>query len=339
MLARHAGALDNAGFIRKRIYMHTLICGSLAFDTIMVFGDRFKHHILPEKIHILNVAFLVPEMRREFGGTAGNIAYNLQLLEGKPLIMGTVGEDFGSYRAWLDSHKLDSSHIKTIPGSFTAQAFITTDLDDNQITAFHPGAMNESHQNSVNDAKDVSLAIIAPDGRDGMFQHARECHEAGIPFLFDPGQGLPMFNGEELMHFIEMADYLAVNDYEAQLLQEKTGHSIEVLATKVKALIVTLGGQGSTIYADGQRFDIPCVEALEVVDPTGCGDAYRAGLLYGISQGWDWPTCGRLASTMGAIKIASRGPQNHKPTREEIQAIYSQALVNEVLSEEKRLNG
>ncbi|HWT29152.1 MAG TPA: carbohydrate kinase family protein [Methylophilaceae bacterium] len=319
--------------------MHTLICGSLAFDTIMVFGDRFKHHILPEKIHILNVAFLVPEMRREFGGTAGNIAYNLQLLEGNPLIMGTVGEDFASYRAWLERHQLDTRHIKTIPGSFTAQAFITTDLDDNQITAFHPGAMNESHQNSVKDTQDVSLAIIAPDGRDGMFQHARECHEAGIPFMFDPGQGLPMFNGEELMHFIELADYMAVNDYEAQLLQEKTGHSVETLAEKLKALIVTLGGQGSIIYADGQRFDIPCVEALEVVDPTGCGDAYRAGLLYGIARGWDWPTCGRLASTMGAIKIASRGPQNHKPSREEIQAIYSQALVNEVLSEEKRLNG
>ena len=319
--------------------MHTLICGSLAFDTIMVFGDRFKHHILPEKIHILNVAFLVPEMRREFGGTAGNIAYNLQLLEGNPLIMGTVGEDFASYRTWLEHHQLDTRHIRTIPGSFTAQAFITTDLDDNQITAFHPGAMNESHQNSVKDAKDVSLAIIAPDGRDGMFQHARECHEAGIPFMFDPGQGLPMFNGEELMHFIELADYMAVNDYEAQLLQEKTGHNLETLASKVKALIVTLGAQGSTIYADGQRFDIPCVEALEVVDPTGCGDAYRAGLLYGIARGWDWPTCGRLASTMGAIKIASRGPQNHKPTREEIQAVYSQALVNEVLSEEKRLNG
>ena len=321
------------------MYMHTLICGSLAFDTIMVFGDRFKHHILPEKIHILNVAFLVPEMRREFGGTAGNIAYNLQLLEGNPLIMGTVGEDFASYRAWLERHQLDTRHIKTIPGSFTAQAFITTDLDDNQITAFHPGAMNESHQNSVKDTQDVSLAIIAPDGRDGMFQHARECHETGIPFMFDPGQGLPMFNGEELMHFIELADYMAVNDYEAQLLQEKTGHSVETLAEKLKALIVTLGGQGSIIYADGQRFDIPCVEALEVVDPTGCGDAYRAGLLYGIARGWDWPTCGRLASTMGAIKIASRGPQNHKPSREEIQAIYSQALVNEVLSEEKRLNG
>ncbi|MES2553121.1 MAG: PfkB family carbohydrate kinase, partial [Pseudomonadota bacterium] len=186
--------------------MQTLICGSLAFDTIMVFQDKFKHHILPEKIHMLNVAFLVPEMRREFGGTAGNIAYNMNLLQDKPLIMATVGEDFAPYTSWLDSNGIASTHIKSIPGNFTAQAFITTDLDDNQITAFHPGAMNESHQNSVKDTTDVTLAIIAPDGRDGMFQHARECHEAGIPFLFDPGQGLPMFNGEELMHFIELAD-------------------------------------------------------------------------------------------------------------------------------------
>jgi len=314
--------------------MQTLICGSLAFDTIMVFQDKFKHHILPEKIHMLNVAFLVPEMRREFGGTAGNIAYNMNLLQDKPLIMATVGEDFAPYTSWLDSNGIPSTHIKSIPGNFTAQAFITTDLDDNQITAFHPGAMNESHQNSVKDTTDVALAIIAPDGRDGMFQHARECHEAGIPFLFDPGQGLPMFNGEELMHFIELADYLAVNDYEAQLLQEKTGHSLEALASKVKALIVTLGASGSQIYADGKRFDIPSVKAMAVVDPTGCGDAYRAGLLYGIARGWDWPTCGRLASVMGAIKIESRGGQNHKPTREEIEHIYTQALVNETALEE-----
>ncbi len=297
----------------------------------MVFQDQFKNHILPEKIHILNVAFLVPEMRREFGGTAGNIAYNLQLLEDKPLIMATVGEDFASYANWLNSNSLETTHIKTVAGSYTAQAFITTDLDGNQITAFHPGAMNHSHNNSVKDAKDMTLAIIAPDGRDGMFQHARECHEAGIPFLFDPGQGLPMFNGEELMHFIDMADYLAVNDYEAQLMQEKTGLTLESFASKVKALIVTLGVKGSVIYADGQRFEIPCVEASAVIDPTGCGDAYRAGLLYGIARGWDWPTCGRLASVMGAIKIASRGGQNHKPSRAEIEAIYSQALVNETL--------
>ena len=312
--------------------MHTLICGSLAFDTIMVFQDQFKNHILPDKIHALSVAFYVPEMRREFGGTAGNIAYNLQLLDGNPLIMATVGEDFGTYAQWLNKNQLNTSHIRTIPDSFTAQAFITTDTDDNQITAFHPGAMTESHQNSVNDAINVSLAIIAPDGRDGMFQHARECYEAGIPFMFDPGQGLPMFNGEELLYFIEMADYLAVNDYESQIIQDKTGLSLEQLAHKVKALIVTLGGSGSQIYADGQRYDIPCVKAAQLVDPTGCGDAFRGGLLYGIAKGWDWPTCGRLAATMGAIKIASRGGQNHAPSREDIEVIYTQALLDEAIA-------
>lgn len=317
--------------------MSILICGSMAYDTIMVFQDQFKNHILPDKIHKLSVAFFVPEMRREFGGTAGNIAYNLQLLEGEPLIMATVGDDFSPYQAWLEKNKLSSTHIKTVANTFTAQAFITTDTDDNQITAFHPGAMLESHQNSVNDAKNIQLAIIAPDGRDGMFQHAKECFDAGIPFMFDPGQGLPMFNGEELLHFIEMADYLAVNDYESQVIQDKTGLNLEQLASKVKALIVTLGGEGSHIYADGQRHEIPCVRADKVVDPTGCGDAYRAGLLYGIVRGWDWKTCGRLASTMGAIKIASRGGQNHQPTRDEIENIYSHALVQDALKEDPSL--
>jgi len=314
--------------------MHTLICGSLAYDTIMVFQDKFKNHILPDKIHALSVAFYVPEMRREFGGTAGNIAYNLQLLDGNPLIMATVGDDFAPYQNWLTQHKLASTHIKTVAGTFTAQAFITTDTDDNQITAFHPGAMVASHENSVNDAQGVTLAIIAPDGRDGMFQHARECFEAGIPFLFDPGQGLPMFNGDELLQFIEMADYLAVNDYESQIIQDKTGLNLQQLAAKVKALVVTLGGQGSQIYADGVCHEIPCIKAMHIVDPTGCGDAYRAGLLYGMARGWDWPTCGRLASTMGAIKIESRGGQNHKLSRAEIEAIYTQALVNETKLDE-----
>jgi len=309
--------------------MQTLICGSIAFDTIMVFQDQFKNHILPDQIHKLSVAFFVPEMRKEFGGTAGNIAYNLQLLEGEPLIMATVGEDFGNYQTWMDENKLSNQHIKTIPNTFTAQAFITTDLDDNQITAFHPGAMMESHQNSINDAKDIDIAIIAPDGRDGMFQHAKECFDAKIPFMFDPGQGLPMFNGDELMHFIDMATYLAVNDYEAQVLQDKTGLTLDQIAVKVDALIVTLGAEGSHIYADGQRHVIPSVKPTAVVDPTGCGDAYRAGLLYGIVRKWDWPTCGRLAATMGAIKIASRGGQNHKPSRENIEDIYSQALIKE----------
>ena len=314
--------------------MHTLICGSLAFDTIMVFQDQFKQHILPDQIHKLSVAFYVPEMRREFGGTAGNIAYNLQLLQGKPLIMATVGEDFAPYAAWMQKNKLAQTHIKPIANSFTAQAFIITDQDNNQITAFHPGAMVESHQNNVKDAQNISLAIIAPDGREGMFAHAKACFDAGIPFMFDPGQGLPMFNGEELLHFIEMATYLAVNDYEAQVLQDKTGLNLEQLAAKVSALVVTLGGEGSHIYANGQRFEVPCVKADTIIDPTGCGDAYRAGLLYGIASGWDWPTCGRLASTMGAIKIASRGGQNHTPTREEIENVYASALVSEVSNTE-----
>ncbi|HSI21543.1 MAG TPA: carbohydrate kinase family protein [Methylophilaceae bacterium] len=311
--------------------MQTLICGSLAYDTIMVFPDHFKHHILPEKIHILNVAFLVPEMRREFGGTAGNIAYNLNLLGGKPLIMATVGDDFGPYAERLKTIGIKANHVRHISGSYTAQAFITTDLADNQITAFHPGAMNNSHENSVKDTQDVSLAIIAPDGRDGMFQHARELHEAGIPFMFDPGQGLPMFNGEELMQFLGMADYLAVNDYEAQMMQEKTGQTMESLAQQVKALIVTRGAEGSIIYAEGQRFDIPCVEADTVLDPTGCGDAYRAGLVYGIQQGWDWQRTGQLAAVMGSIKIASRGGQNHAPAREDIAARYRKAFGAELV--------
>ena len=314
--------------------MHTLICGSLAFDTIMVFQDQFKQHILPDQIHKLSVAFYVPEMRREFGGTAGNIAYNLQLLQGKPLIMATVGEDFAPYAAWMQKNKLAQTHIKPIANSFTAQAFIITDQDNNQITAFHPGAMVESHQNNVKDVQNISLAIIAPDGREGMFAHAKACFDADIPFMFDPGQGLPMFNGEELLHFIEMATYLAVNDYEAQVLQDKTGLNLEQLAAKVSALVVTLGGEGSHIYANGQRFEVPCVKADTIIDPTGCGDAYRAGLLYGIASGWDWPTCGRLASTMGAIKIASRGGQNHTPTREEIENVYASALVSEVSNTE-----
>ena len=299
--------------------MNSLICGSLAYDTIMVFPDRFKNHILPEQIHILNVSFLVPDMRREFGGCAGNIAYSLSLLGGSPLIMATVGEDFQPYAYRLEKLRLMQTHVRQVAHTFTAQAFITTDLDDNQITAFHPGAMNFSHQNHVADAHDVSLGIIAPDGREGMLQHAREFHEAGVPFIFDPGQGLPMFDGEELQHFVELSDYVALNDYEAQLLQERTGKKIEELAKLVKALIVTLGSRGSTIYHQGKRIDIPCAKINDVVDPTGCGDAYRAGLLYGITAGMDWDSTGRLAALMGALKIGHRGAQNHHATRDEIE--------------------
>lgn len=305
--------------------MTTLICGSLAFDNIMVFQDRFKNHILPEQIHILNVAFLVPEMRREFGGCAGNIAYNLMLLGGTPQIMATVGDDAGPYFARLDQLGLSREHVRQVPGSFTAQAFITTDLDDNQITAFHPGAMSFSHLNKV-DRSRTSLGIVAPDGREGMMQHARDFAAAGVPFIFDPGQGLPMFSGDELLDFIGLADYACFNDYEAKLLCDRTGRSLEQLAGEVKGLIVTRGGEGSEIYSAGQRHDIPCVEADAVVDPTGCGDAYRAGLLYGIDNGMDWPTTGRLAAVMGAIKIAHRGGQNHQPGREEIAARFQRAF-------------
>ncbi len=306
--------------------MNTLICGSIAYDTIMVFHDEFRKHILPEQIHILNVAFLVPDMRREFGGCAGNIAYNLRMLGGNPLIMATVGDDQQPYSYRMEKLGFDCTHIRHVEGTFCAQAFITTDIMDNQITAFHPGAMNHSHLNRVSDAKNVSLGIISPDGREGMLQHAREFSDAGIPFIFDPGQGMPMFDGAELMNFIEMADYVTVNDYEAKMLQEKTGKKVEELAQQVRAFIVTLGAEGSLIYSEGKEISIPAVKPEAVVDPTGCGDAYRAGLLYGISNGFDWYKTGRLASLLGSIKIAKRGGQNHELKMDEIRARYRSAF-------------
>ena len=306
--------------------MRTLICGSIAYDTIMVFRGHFKNQILPEQIHILNVSFLVPDLRREFGGCAGNIAYSLKMLGGDPLVMATVGEDFQPYSYRMEKLRLAQSHVRKVPDTFSAQAFITTDLDDNQITAFHPGAMNFSHQNHISDARDVGLGIVAPDGREGMLQHAREFHEAGIPFIFDPGQGLPMFNGEELLDFIGQADYVAANDYEAKMLQERTGKSIEDLSKLVKALIVTQGAQGSLVFVKGKAEAIPAVKPEQVVDPTGCGDAYRAGLLYGIAGDMDWPTTGRLASLVGSIKIAQRGAQNHQFSRDEISQRFREAF-------------
>ena len=304
--------------------MHTLICGSIAYDNIMVFNGRFKDHILPEQLHILNVAFLVPDLRRKFGGCAGNIAYNLQLLGGRPLIMATVGDDHQPYAYRLDRLGLAQHHVRHVPQTFTAQAFITTDLDDNQITAFHPGAMDHSQLNHVHEVRDVRLGIVAPDGRAGMLQHAREFHAAGIPFLFDPGQGLPMFDGAELLEFVRLADFVAVNDYEGQMLQEKTQLRLDQIAQQVKALVVTLGAKGSLIFTGGQQLEIPCVGADSVIDPTGCGDAYRAGLLYGIANGMDWQHTGRLASLLGALKIAQRGGQNHHFTRDEIAARFKQ---------------
>ena len=306
--------------------MKSLICGSIAYDNIMVFPDHFKNHLLPDQLHILNVCFYVPEMRREFGGCAGNIAYNLKLLGGDPLIMATVGDDAAPYMARLQQLDIAATHVRAIPGTFCAQAFITTDLADNQITAFHPGAMLQAHENHVADSKEVALGIVAPDGRDAMLQHARDFKAAGVPFIFDPGQGLPMFDGNDLLNFIELADYCTVNDYEAKLLCERTGLTLEQLAAKVKALIVTRGGEGSDIYANGEFIKVASVKPDAILDPTGCGDAYRAGLLYGITNGWDWLKTGQLASLLGSIKIAHRGAQNHKLTRDEIAQRYQQAF-------------
>ena len=306
--------------------MSTLICGSIAYDNIMVFKDRFKDCILPDQIHILNVCFLVPDIRRVFGGCAGNIAYNLKLLGGDPLIMATIGDDAEPYLNRLDDLGLARDHVRVVPGNFTAQAFITTDLDDNQITAFHPGAMNFSHYNSVADAKNATLAIVAPDGRDGMLKHARDLAAKGVPFIFDPGQQLPMFSGDELLEFLDLATYACLNDYETKLLSDRTGKSLEELAARVEALIVTLGAEGSRIHTNGDVVEIPCVEADAVVDPTGCGDAYRSGLLYGIANGWDWKQTGSLAAVMGAIKVAHQGCQSHTPSRDEIGERYRKAF-------------
>ena len=306
--------------------MTSLICGSLAFDTIMSFGGRFSEALLADQLHKINVAFLVPEIRREYGGCAGNIAYNLKLLGGDPLIMATIGQDGAPYLERLALLGISRDCIRTIASSYTAQAFITTDIDSNQITAFHPGAMTFSHQNKVADAGAVRFAIVAPDGRDGMLQHAQECVTLDLPFIFDPGQGLPMFNGAELEHFIELATYVAVNDYEAELLTERTGLTLDAIAQRVSALIVTRGEQGAEIYTAAERIDIPCVAVDAVVDPTGCGDAFRAGMLHGLSEGMDWTTTGRLASLMGAIKIGHQGGQNHAPSRAEIDARFHQAF-------------
>jgi len=289
-----------------------LICGSMAFDTIMVFHDRFQNHILSDKLHVLNVSFLVQQMRCEFGGCAGNIAYNLKLLGDVGYIMATVGHDFATYAQWLDGHGLPRQHIRELEREHTGQAFITTDLDNNQITAFHPGAMGHSHLNKVSDAADVALGIVAPDGREGMVQHAAGFAAARVPFIFDPGQGLPMFGGEDLKTFIDQASWVAVNDYEWSLMTERTGWNESEVTRRVAALIVTRGSEGSTVYTAGGKLDIPLAPARAVVDPTGCGDAYRAGLLYGLLHGLPWEKTGRIASLMGSLKIESRGTQNHR---------------------------
>ena len=306
--------------------MTALICGSLAYDTVMVFPGRFREHILPDSIHMLNVSFLVPSMKRNFGGCSGNIAYNLRLLGGDGAPMATVGIDFGAYAQWLADCGVRRDHVLTIDGEFTAQAFITTDLDANQINAFHPGAMDHSHRNQVPLEAGVTLGVIAPDGREGMLAHSMQFAAAGIPVLFDPGQQLPRFDRAELLGFIERSRWIAVNDYEAQLLRDRTGEDVTTLARRVDALIITRGAQGSVIMTGGREIAIPAARAEAVVDPTGCGDAYRAGLIHGLMQGLDWETTGRIASLLGAIKIAHAGTQNHGFTADEFSDRFRAAF-------------
>ncbi len=306
--------------------MTALICGSFAYDTIMVFQDQFKNHILPDKVHMLNVAFHVPELRREFGGCAANIAFNLKLLGGEPLAMGAVGKDFTPYAEWMDQHDISRAHVKQIENAYTAQAFITTDQDDNQITAFHPGAMDFAHEVTVSEAKGVTMGIVSPDGRQGMIDHATQFVEAGIPFIFDPGQSMPLYTGDDFKKFIGQATWVCVNDYESQVLQDRTGWSPHEIADQVEALIVTRGGEGSHIFVSGKRLDIPAAKTTALVDPTGCGDAYRGGLLYGMLNKLDWEVTGRIAALMGAIKIETHGTQNHKFTKDDFEQRYQESF-------------
>ncbi|GAB3440929.1 carbohydrate kinase family protein [Massilia solisilvae] len=304
----------------------SLICGSLAFDKIMQYHGRFGETLLADQLHRVNVSFLVPTLRTEYGGCSANIAYNLKLLGGDPLIMATIGQDGGEYLQRFDKLGISTRAIRTIGHAYTAQCFVTADLDNNQINAFHPGAMQFAHENNVADCGPLAVAIIAPDGREGMLKHARDCAALGVPFMFDPGQQLPMFSGDELITFIDQATYLAANDYEFEMVMDRTGLTLGDIAKRLDALIITRGDKGSEIHAGGERHDIPPVTAEKVVDPTGCGDAYRAGLLYGITNGFDWPTTGRLASLLGSIKIAHQGGQNHSFSAEEIATKFEQAF-------------
>ncbi len=291
--------------------MASIICGSLAFDTIMNFEGRFADQILPEQLHILNVSFLVPSLRRDFGGCAGNIAYSLKLLGGSPLPMATVGSDGDGYLKRLHDLGISGEFVRTIADAYTAQAMIITDTDNNQINGFHPGAMEQAWQTRIAPRDDIKLGIIAPDGRDAMVQHAVQFAEAGIPFVFDPGQQLPRFDGAELRDFVSKADWVAVNDYEGKMLSDRTGWDLAEISGKVQGLVVTIGAEGSEVWVDGVKTHVPAVKAASVVDPTGCGDAYRGALLFGLERGWPLERCARLGNRLGSIKIAQRGPQNY----------------------------
>ena len=302
--------------------MSILVCGSMAYDSIMVFRDYFKNHIMPDQIHKLSVAFYTPEMEKNYGGTAGNIGHNLNLLETDFFIMSTVGKDFDSYSDWLQKRKINTKYIKKLGDQFTAQAFITTDLDDNQITAFHPGAMTQSEVNSISEVNEnIEIVLISPDGKEGMIKHAEEAFSKKIPFIFDPGQGLPMFNEQELKDFIEKATYITVNDYEAQLLSRNSHLSLGEIRKMVEALIITKGSSGSTIMTSSDEIHIPAFNVENPVDPTGCGDAYRAGIAYGIVKNWNWEKSGKLASALASLKVNYKGGQNHNPNVDDIQSL------------------
>lgn len=295
--------------------MAAVICGSLAFDTIMTFEGRFADQILPDQLHILNVSFLVPTLRRDFGGCAGNIAYSLNALGGTALPMATLGSDGATYLERMRSLGISTEFVRQLDDTFTAQAMIMSDVDNNQITAFHPGAMQQAHVTKVAAREDIKLGIIAPDGRDAMLQHAEQFAAAGIPFVFDPGQGLPMFDGEALRHFVDLASWVVVNDYEGKMLSQRTGWSLAEISKRVRGLVVTLAAEGCEIWTDGEREHVPGVVATEVVEPTGCGDAWRGALLFGLEKGWPLAQCAALGNKVGAIKIAQRGPQNYEIDR------------------------
>ena len=301
--------------------MASLICGSLAFDTIRNFEGRFAEQILPEQLHILNVSFLVPQLRRDFGGCAGNIAYAMRLLGGTPLPMATVGRDGADYLQRLQHQGISTEFVREIEGTFTAQAMIMTDRDNNQITAFHPGAMMQAHVNHIAKRGDIRVGIISPDGREAMLQHAQQFHAAGIPFVFDPGQGLPMFNGTELAHLVELASWITVNDYEGQMLCERMGVTAAELSTRVRALVITRGADGCDLWEAGALTHVPGVTPTQVVDPTGCGDAWRGALLWGLEQGWPMARCAALGNRLGALKVASSGPQNYRVDAEALTGI------------------
>ncbi len=312
------------GAVHSQAAHTTVVCGSLAYDNIMLFKGRFGEHILPDKVHILNVAFDVPDLRREFGGCAGNIAYNLALLGDRPLMLASAGSDFAPYRSRMEQLGMDTALISELPDQLTAQAYIITDLDDNQITAFHPGAMDHAHGRRLPGDTGATLGLISPDGRQAMLEHALQMHQQGMPFLFDPGQGMPKFSGKELREFIRMANWVAVNSYEAEMLMRKTGWNEKRICRETQAFIVTEGAEGSRIYHSENCERIPPAKAQKIADPTGCGDAYRAGLVYGMVRGWNWADTGRLAALLGAIKVGSAGTQNHHFDRQTLHETFKE---------------